>query len=272
MRLSISNIAWEPEQDEQVAQQLRAAGVSAVEVAPTKAWPDVRVAGAGDARAEAARWRGLGLEVVAMQALLFGRPELQLFGSAESRRLFVEHLSHVLALGGAMGAGAHVFGSPRNRRRDGLPQADAMAVAVDVFAELAVVAEQHGSALCLEANPAEYGADFLTSAHEAAELVAAVGRPGLRLHLDTACMQLAGDDVAACVRDYAALVQHVHLSEPELGPVGEQPNPRHAEVVGALAEVGYVGAVSVEMRATSSPVVSVDVAARYAAALLAQAA
>lgn len=268
MRLSISNIAWEPNQDEEVAEKLCAAGVAAVEIAPTKAWPDVRKAGPDDARAEAERWLGLGLEVVAMQALLFGRPELQLFGPADSRKLFIDHLTNVLALGGAMGADAHVFGSPRNRRRDGLPPADALAVAVDVFRELAGVAEQHGTTLCVEANPTEYGADFLTSAHEAAELVAAVGQSGVRLHLDTACMQLAGDDVTACVREYGELLHHVHLSEPELGPVGEQPNPRHAEMVRNLAEIGYGGVVSIEMRPTQTPAASAEVAVRYAAGLL----
>lgn len=271
MRLSISNIAWEPDQDEEVAEKLCSAGVSAVEIAPTKAWPDVREAGPEDGRAEAERWRGLGLEIVAMQALLFGRPELQLFGSDDSRKLLVDHLAHVLALGGAMGADAHVFGSPRNRRRDGLPLADALAVAVDVFGELAGVAEQHGTTLCIEANPAEYGADFLTSAHEAAELVAVVGRPGVRLHLDTACMQIVGDDVSACVREYAELLHHVHLSEPELGPVGDQPNPHHAEVVRSLAEIGYGGVVSIEMRPTQTPAASVEVAVQYAAGLLSRA-
>ena len=37
------------------------------------------------------------------------------------------------------------------------------------------------------------GADFVTHAAEALELVRAVAHPGLALHLDTACMMLAGD-------------------------------------------------------------------------------
>ena len=49
----------------------------------------------------------------------------------------------------------------------------------------------------MEANPPEYGADFVTRAAEAIELVKAVNHPGFRLHLDTGCMTLANDPVAA---------------------------------------------------------------------------
>lgn len=269
MRLAISNIAWDPADDEEVAALLVAAGVNAIEVAPTKAWPDPRKAGPDEARSERERWRGLGLDVVATQSLLFGRPDLLLFGPEDVRKRLVQHLGHLVALGGALGASVQVFGSPRNRRRDAMPAQDAIAVAVEVFREVARCAEEAATAVVIEANPEQYGTDFLTSAHDAAALVEAVDRPGVRLHLDTACMVLAGDDPVECVRRYAPLLAHVHLSRPELGPVGVSADPVHAAVVTTLKQVGYDRTVSVEMRPTSTPVQSVKVAVGYAAELLA---
>lgn len=266
----MSNIAWDPADDSEVAAVLRGAGVDAVEVAPTKRWPDPRTADVQAARDERFRWHDLGLDVVSTQSLLFGRPELALFGAPDVRRTFVQYLSHVVALGGALGARAQVFGSPRNRRREDLPPEQAFDIAVSVFHDVADVAEAAGTTLVIEANPAEYGADFLTSSHEAAALVEAVDRPGVRLHLDTACMLLAGDDPTACVHRYAHLLAHVHLSEPELGPVGESESAAHVAVLHALAEVGYEGNVSVEMRPTATAVASVGVAAAYAVELLAR--
>lgn len=267
MRLAVSNIAWDAGDDPAVAIVLRQAGIDAIEVAPTKAWPNLRAADARAAREYRDHWRRLGLEIVATQSLLFGQADLRLFDEA-GPDAFVDYLSHVLMLGAALGARAQVFGSPHNRRRESLPAGEAFAIAVDVFGLLALRAEQHGTALCLEANPPEYGADFLTSTREAAAVVQAVDRPGLRLHLDTACMQLAGDDIATSTRRYASLVHHAHLSEPQLGPVGARPNNAHATLLSVLDEIGHRGAVSVEMRPTASPVTSVDVAARYAADLL----
>lgn len=267
MRLAVSNIAWDADDDEAVAAVLRDAGIDAVEIAPPKAFPDPATADVDDARRYRARWESLGMSVLSTQALLFGRPELLLFGDDAQREAFTAHLEHVLVLGAELGARAQVFGSPKNRRRGDLPADRAFDVACEVFGRLGEHAQRHGTALCLEANPPQYGADFMTSAHDAAAVVAAVDSPGLRLHLDTACMQLAGDDLRACAEQYAELVAHVHLSEPDLGPVGA-PNPAHRELLAALRGAGYDGGVSVEMRATQTPVESVRTAAGYAAGLL----
>lgn len=268
MRIAVSNIAWSPEHDEQVADVLLSAGVSAVEIAPTKAWADLREADTGDAESYRGHWSRLGMDIVSTQSLLFGRPDLVLFGDETQRRGFLEHLRHVLDLGAALGARAQVFGSPRNRLRGALSAHEAFAVAAEAMTELAVHAEARGTTLVVEANPAAYGADFLTSAHEAAALVSAVDRPGLRLHLDTACMQLAGDDAVQCVQRYAEILAHVHLSEPELGPVGVTARAMHGDVLAALRAVGYDKTVSVEMRPTGTPVASVQSAAVYAVSLL----
>ena len=57
------------------------------------------------------------------------------------------------------------------------------------------VAEAAGTTVVMEANPPEYGADFITRAGDAIELVHLVSHPGFRLHLDTGCMTLANDPV-----------------------------------------------------------------------------
>ncbi|MCI4063845.1 sugar phosphate isomerase/epimerase [Micromonospora sp. R77] len=265
MRVAVSNIAWEPTDDEKVADVLRRAGVAGVEVAPTKVWPDLTTVTPAQARAYGRWWAAAGLPVVAAQSLLFGRPDLTLFGPGRDE--FVAYLGRVVEVCAELGATALVFGSPRNRQRHDLPVEVADRIAVDVFGRLAERAAGAGACLCLEANPPAYGADHLTTAAEAAALVRAVGSPGLRLHLDTACMALAGDDAAACVREFAPLLRHAHLSEPDLGPVGD-PDPRHADFVAALRAADYPGHVSVEMRpSTDERVVSVERAARYAVSL-----
>lgn len=268
MKLAVSNIAWLPGQDYRVAAVLRDVGVDAIEVAPTKLWPDPSAVDVVAAHQERLRWRELGLDVMSTQSLLYGRPELQLLAAAPARERLIEYLQHVVTLGAALGAAVQVFGSPKNRLRGSLTASEAMVIAVDVFSRIASVAEEVGTAIVIEANPEYYGADFLTSVHEAAELVETVGRQGVRLHLDTACMLLAGDDPARCVQRYAPLLAHVHLSEPDLRPVGVSPSPAHAEIICALKGVGYEGGISVEMRPAEDAIDGVKVAAEYARRLL----
>jgi D-psicose/D-tagatose/L-ribulose 3-epimerase len=262
MRVAVSNIAWAPAEDAAVAARLRAVGVAGVEIAPTTVWPDLTAVRPAEAIAYGRRWSDAGLPVVAAQSLLFGRPDLRLF-DAEGRAAFVAYLGAAIEVCAGMGATALVFGSPKNRRRDGLPPDAAHRIAVEVFGALADRAAAAGACLCLEANPARYGADFMTTVAEAADVVRAVGAPGLRLHLDTACMALADDDAVKCAADFAAEVRHCHLSAMDLGPVGDA-EPEHAAFADALRDSGYPHWLSVEMRRTDDPIAAVERAARYA--------
>ena len=246
MKLAMSAIAWEPPDDDAAAAILREHGFAGVELAPTKIFP--RPDAATDAEVAACRraWEGRGLRIVAMQALLFGRPELTVFGAAQECTL--EYLTGVARLGGRLGAGALVFGSPRNRARGALPAAEAWRSAVQFFRELGTAATAAGTCVCIEPNPPRYGADFITTSEEALRLVEEVASPGFGLHLDAACALLAGEDFPARLRASAHMLRHVHLSEPDLAPVHEGGTLDLPAISAALREAGYSGWVSVEMK------------------------
>src|SRR5262245_24016023 len=99
MRAAFSNIGWARHDDEPVFAKLRAARVSGIGVAPTKVWPDWNGASESAARAYARFLGDLGFAVPAMQAVLFGKPELRLFDTAPAaRRAFEEHFRSVADL------------------------------------------------------------------------------------------------------------------------------------------------------------------------------
>src|SRR4051812_46579534 len=113
MRLAISNIAWPSGDDAVVAPLLVEHGAEGVELAPTKVWPRPLEASAAEVRAYRAWWERRGLRLVALQALLFGRPDLTLFGDPATRRRTVDYLKGMISLAAALGAGPLVFGAPR---------------------------------------------------------------------------------------------------------------------------------------------------------------
>src|SRR5713226_5663278 len=87
--LAVSNIAWEPADDGAVRELLAELGVNAVELAPTKYWPAPCNPPETAVTACRREWEAAGVRVVALQALLFGMPDLKVFGSADERlRLF----------------------------------------------------------------------------------------------------------------------------------------------------------------------------------------
>ena len=246
MKLAMSAIAWEPPDDEAAARILREHGFTGVELAPTKIFPRPDAATEAEVAACRRAWEARGLRVVALQALLFGRPDLTVFGESRSRTL--DYLGGIARLGGRLGAGALVFGSPRNRARGLLPAADAWRSAVEFFRALGSAAAEAGTCVCIEPNPPRYGADFITTSEEALRLVEEVASPGFGLHLDAACALLAGEDFPARLRASAHVLRHVHLSEPDLAPVRAGGTVDLHAIGAALRDADYRGWVSVEMK------------------------
>jgi len=250
VRVAISNIAWPSYADAEVAALLERLGVRGIEVAPTKIWPTPTSAPRAEVAAYRRWWAERGFLIVGGQALLFGRPDLSIFESAQIRQKTLAYLVQVVQLCADLGAGPLVFGSPRNRRRGAVPLHEAEQIAVDFFSALAEAALPTGATVVLEANPPAYGADFVTSAREAIAMVRRVAHQAFRLHLDTACIVMADDNVSDVVAEGRDILEHVHASEPQLAAIGTG-GVDHAAFAHALREERYDGWVSVEMREPS---------------------
>lgn len=251
MRLVISNIAWRPDEDNAMARLLAELGVDALEVAPTRVWPKPLEVSDAEVHSWTANQRQLGLHVVSMQALLFGRPELSIFGDATLRQQTLDYLQGIIRLADKMGARRLVFGSPRNRDPGVLDAQQAQLRGAEFFAKVAEFADQHGIILCIEPNPAVYGCTWITTAAQGRALVEQVSHRGFALHLDAAAMYLAGDDPAAMAAEHGAITSHFHLSAPQLGHVRRGGEVDDALVVTQLRASGYGGMLSIEMRAQS---------------------
>lgn len=221
MRISISNIAWDLAEDEAVAALLGRWGVDAIDIAPGKYFPNPGQASAADFDRVLNWWKGRGVTIAGMQALLFGTTGLNVFGSAQAQGALLAHLAQVCRVGKGIGATRLVFGSPRNRDRAGLDDAQALKVAVDFFRRAGDAAAASGVILCLEPNPPCYGANFMTTAAETAAVVRAIDHPAIRAQLDTGALAINGEDPAAVLSDGAGLIGHIHASEPNLVPLGD---------------------------------------------------
>lgn len=248
MNLAVSSIAWAKEEEIEVAEKLRELGVTKVELAPTKIWEDPTKASAEDAQKVVEWWNNYGIEVVAFQSMLFARPDLKLFESEENWVECLQYLKDFIVLAGRMGAKKMVFGSPKNRQRGEMSYEDAFAIATNFFSEIAKTAEENNVVFCIEPNAPQYNCDFVTTAKQGADLVLAVNHPGFGLHLDTACMALAGDNISQSIHEYADLLQHFHISAPMLDQVEQREDVDYTGAAKALSDIKYDKVISLEMR------------------------
>lgn len=227
--------------------RLAVRGIDAVEIAPGKIGPDPGALGRDALARYRELWRERGIEIVALQALLFGRSDLVLFGSDRQREELFAYLERIIRVGGALGAGVLIFGSPGNRKRGALSPEQANALAAPFFRRLGELALENAACLCIEPNPAAYGCDWIHTAAQARAFVDLVAHPGFGLHIDAAALHMAGED-AAQIRANTGAIRHFHASEPQLAPLAADSVVPHRRYAEALRACGGVPAVSIEMR------------------------
>jgi sugar phosphate isomerase/epimerase len=246
MKLAISNIAWEPDEDEAVFRLMQEYSVTGVEIAPTKIWKDPTRASDKQVADYVRYWHDRGIAISSMQALLFGRPDLTIFESPEKRKATLDYLREIIRLGGQLGANALVFGSPKNRSVGDMPRSNAEEIAVEFFHALGVEAARNDTVFCIEPNPEQYGCDFVTTSREGRNLVARVNHPGFCLHLDAAGMTMSNENIEEELAESVPGICHFHISEPGLKPVGTG-NVEHALFARILNMQGYSRWYSIEM-------------------------
>ena len=258
MKLSISNIAWEVSDDEHVASLLQELGIKYIDLAPGKYIRNFDSDFSGECLAAKMWWQERDIHFAGMQALLYGTSGLNVFGSVDSRQQLLDHLSAVCRAGDALDARKLVFGSPKNRDRSGLSDEQALTMACEFFLKLAAVADSAGVLICLEPNPQAYGCNFMTTTTEAASVVAAINHRAIRLQLDTGSLAMNGEDPEEICRLYQDLIGHVHLSEPQLLPVGTGACD-HESCSKALARWMPDAVVTLEMltRSTENPITAI---------------
>lgn len=252
MRLSVSNIAWPAELDDEVLPWLSSHGIGALEVAPSRVWPNWEGIRTESTREFRRRIESVGIVISSLQAVLFQKPDLHLFRSVESRQAMSGHLRRCADLAVELGATRVVFGAPKNRIRGELPENVAFDIAARFFTEVAEAYRVRGVCLGFEANPSDYHCDFAIDSTTASRLVRAVASPGFGLHLDTACLQLAREKTGVSIEQNVDILCHFHASEPGLGGFSA-PVAAHTEAAQALELAGYTGWVALEMRAGDQP-------------------
>lgn len=247
MKISISNIAWNPEEDEKILHVLRKYGVNGIEVAPTKIWKNPISESKESIKSYKNFWKKNGVDIIATQSVLFGHPELTLFEDRKTREDTLKYLMKMISVCKALGSRVIVFGSPMNRSRKGLGLKESLEISYEFFEELGKYSEKNEMYFCIEPNPKEYGTDFINSSEEAMDLVKAVSSPGFRLHLDTGAMYMNNENYEESIEKGIEYLKHFHISEKNLEMIGSTKIP-HKDIAHSLKILKYKNWVSIEMR------------------------
>lgn len=251
MKFSISNIAWQENEDEMTYELMNAFGYRGIEIAPSRIWKQPASASLESIHSFKLMMTDRGIKICAMQSLLYGHPELTLFQSKEKNYQTMHFLKKMIDLASLLECEAVVFGSPKNRLMSGMNSNDAEKIAVKSFKELGDYAFTKKIDFCLEPNPKEYGADFLTNTLETVEFVKKVQSPGLWLNIDAGTIALNDENLETILPIAIPFARHLHISEPFLGEISNV--SLHSKLLKMVSELKYQYWISIEMRAGLNP-------------------
>ncbi len=253
MKLSVSNVAWYHNRIDEFIGFVSALGCRGIELGPSMIWPEPVLAPAGERSALKKAIADAGLELAGIQALLYSRQDLVLFGDAAVRERMLEYLTGMMDLCSDLGGEVMVFGSPRNRRIGDLPREKARSVAARFFHKLGTRAGKRGLYFCIEPL-GRTETDFINTVAEAYGFIEEAGNPeGLGLHIDTKGIIDEREVDKPYLADMFALSKHVHISEPDLRPVGTGLYD-HRPISRKIRSSGYNRFISIEMRRTEGAV------------------
>lgn len=245
INLSISNLAWNIEQNEVVYHLMQRYGFTALEIAPTKIIPNAPYSNTTEAANWAEKLRTEhGFSISSMQSIWYGRAE-KLFGTKSEQNALFCYTKSAIDFASAIDCKNLVFGCPKNRNiPDGANLAKCNKIAVDFFKQLGDYAFSKNTCIGMEANPSIYGTNFVNTTEDAIELVKQVCSDGFKLNLDIGTM-IQNKEQIAILQENTNVINHVHISEPFLKKIEQR--AFHRELLKFLKTKNYSGFVSIEM-------------------------
>ena len=247
LKYSISNIAWDKEHDAEMYRFLKENGIQGLEIAPTRLFDDPYDNLERSHLYARMLKNRYSLSVSSMQSIWY-RVSDRIFGTDEERERLLAYTKKAILFAESMGINNMVFGCPRNRRiPEEMSEKQVMETALPFFKKLGDYASEHHTVLAMEANPEIYGTNFLNGTREACEFARKVGSSGLKVNIDMGTM-IHNKENPHLVKTYKTLVNHIHISFPNLVPIEECEEYRTLRKV--LGKIDYDGYISVEMKNT----------------------
>ncbi len=257
MNLSISNIAWNDEDNEKVYDLMKKYNFKGLEIAPTKIISEQPYDNCNVAKKWYENVKGIyGFEIPSMQSIWFGRTE-NIFSSETERQTLLEYTKKAIDFAATIDCHNLVFGCPRNRNvPDGIEAED---ITIPFFKELGEYAISKGTVVGMEANPTIYNTNYVNDTVSAIDLIKQVDSDGFKLNLDFGTM-IQNEESIEYVRECLPYINHVHISEPGLKLIKERDT--HRVLADILEDGGYNRFVSIEM-GTQEQIEDVENVMRY---------
>ena len=243
MKLSISNIAWSKENDEEMYEYISKAKFDAIEIAPTRIIEQNPYTHLEEAKKFAQNLKEkYNLNISSMQSIWFGKQE-KIFNSPEERKELIKYSKSAIDFAKAIECKNLVFGCPKNRVINDINKE--YQIALDFFSEIGDYAKINNVKFSIEPNPTIYNTNFITKTEEAFDIVKKINNEGIAVNLDIGTM-IQNNENIDILQNNIKYINHVHISEPNLEYI--ESRKLHIKIIELLNNNNYNGYISIEMK------------------------
>jgi sugar phosphate isomerase/epimerase len=241
MKLSISNIAWNSDDNEIVYDYLNKKKYDAIEIAPTKfinekPYDDLDKIALIVNEIE----KRFGLKISSMQSIWYGQKG-NIFVK-ENQEELINYTKKAILYASKINCGNLVFGCPKNRNMN---DNNKIEYAFDFFRTIGDYACNHDTVVALEPNPKIYGTNFINYTKDAFDFVKGIQSNGLKVNMDFGTI-IENNESLDIINDNIELISHIHISEPYLELIKER--EEHKQLANILRKKNYDKYVSIEMK------------------------
>jgi len=239
MNLCVSNIGWKQKNNEAVYKLLNNLRIPGIDIAPTLFKDNIEEI---DTDALLNKMTQFNLKIIGIQSLLYTCPQVSLFDGEEEKQIILKHLHKCFNFAKKIHVKKLIFGSPKNRFIKNTNTFNINS-AVDVFKNISDIAAEYGCIICFEANPKEYGCNFITNNMDALVFIKNVNHSNFKLNLDLSTLILNNECLNSILQENLNLIEHIHISSPFLKSILQLNNN---EVAATLKKFNYNKWVALE--------------------------
>jgi len=246
VKLSISNIGWNDESDEEMYKYISNMGFKGLEIAPTRIIKN----NSYDKLEEIRKFYEYiklkyNLNISSMQSIWYGKTQ-NIFGSEEERQELIDYTKKAINFADVINCNNLVFGCPKNRCiPENMSKEEAVNIFVNFLKEVGEYAKSKNIVFSIEANPTIYNTNFINTTKEALEIVKKVDMSSIKVNLDLGTMIYNNEDINILINNMK-YINHIHISEPYLEKIEQR--ELHSKLFKILSDSKYSKFVSIEMK------------------------
>lgn len=245
MKISVSNIGWTKEYDDEMYKYISDSKLNGVEIAPTRIIENEPYEKNEQAVKFATKIKeNYNLEISSMQSIWYGK-QGSIFDKKDAE-MFIEYTKKAINFANDINCKNLVFGCPKNRN---MPEGKTINDILYFFKELGDYAEKKKTTVAIEPNPTIYGTNFLNTTREAMEFVRSIDSNGIKVNVDLGTI-IENKETLEQIKNNIDLVNHIHISEPNLEVVKKR--TIHKELANMLRKLDYKEYISIEMKNTGN--------------------